>query len=190
MCLQIGPAYNVGGGYMGPSAPSLNANMSYYINQIDRRTMYAHSPMAKPYGGASYRDEGYRRRDDYRPAKRQRGKSPAGDRRSHGHDSYQHKDRTSGRRQQYSSRYEVKIPKLPLTLKSATVPELKLLHHSLTIPGDFSKACFTWQEAFPLHDPMKIATKTEYYVGLFLKYFYFCCPDFTQGCGVTFCASS
>nr|CDS31689.1 p30 dbc protein [Hymenolepis microstoma] len=160
-----GPAYNVGGGYMAPNAPQMGANMNYYqMTQMDRRTMYTNNPAVKPYSGGGYRDEGaYRRRDDYRPGKRPRGKSPGGDRRSHGHDVY-HKDRASGRRPQYSSRYEVKIPKLPLTLKSATFPELKLLYHGLTIPGDYSKAIFSWQEAFPMYEPMKIATKTELYI--------------------------
>uniref|UniRef100_A0A5K3F7Z0 SAP domain-containing protein n=1 Tax=Mesocestoides corti TaxID=53468 RepID=A0A5K3F7Z0_MESCO len=160
-----GPGYGIGGGYMGPNAPAMGANMGYYVNPVDRRPMYTANPMVKPYGGAGYRDDGYRRpRDDYRGGKRPRGRSPVGDRRPHGHDSYSRKDSRSSKRPQYSGRYEVKVPKLPLTSKFATVPELKLLHHGLNIPNDFSKACFTWQEAFPLHEPMNIATKTDVYI--------------------------
>ncbi len=155
---------------MGPNSPSMGASMGYYVNPMDRRPMYNASPMGKPYGGGSgYRDDNYRRpRDDYRGGKRPRGRSPVGDRRSHGgHDNYQRKDNRSGKRPQYSGRYEVKVPKLPLTLKSATVPELKLMHHNISVPNDFSKACFSWQDAFPLHEPMKVATKTDVYVSSF-----------------------
>ncbi|VDK40067.1 unnamed protein product [Taenia asiatica] len=160
-----GPGYSVGGGYMGPSAPAMGANMGYYVNPMDRRPIYTNNPMGKPYSGTGYRDDAYRRpRDDYRGGKRPRGRSPVGDRRSHGHDAYQRKDSRSGRRPQYTGRYEVKFPKLPLTLKSATVPELRLMHYNLNVPGDFSKACFTWQEAFPLHEPMQIATKSDVYI--------------------------
>lgn len=60
---------------------------------------------------------------------------------------------------------------MSLTVKTATVPEVKLMYHGLTIPGDFSKACFAWQDAFPLHEPMKYATKTEVYVRIILMKF-------------------
>ena len=151
---------------MAPNAAAMGASMGYYVNPMDRRPIYTNNPMGKPYGGTGYPDDTYRRpRDDYRGGKRPRGRSPAGDRRSHGHDKYKRKENRSGRRSQHGGRYDVKIPKLPLTLKTATFPEVKLMYHNLSIPSDFSKACFTWQEAFPLHEPMKIATKSDVYVG-------------------------
>ncbi|KAL7058158.1 hypothetical protein AAHC03_016653 [Spirometra sp. Aus1] len=159
-----GPGY--GGGYMGSNSANIPGSMGFYASPMDRRSMYNTSPMGKPDSwGVGYRDDPYRRpRDDYRGGKRPKGKSPMGEKRPH-HDNFgPRKDNRPVKRPQSSSHYEVKVPRMPLNIKSATFPEAKLLHPHLSIPGDFSKACFSWQDAFPMHEPMKLGTKTDIYI--------------------------
>ncbi|VDL85677.1 unnamed protein product [Schistocephalus solidus] len=133
---------------MGSNSANIPGAMGFYPNQMDRRPMYSTSPMGKPDSwGAGYRDDPYRRpRDDYRGGKRPKGKSPMGDKRPH-HDTFvPRKDNRPVKRPQSSGHYEVKVPRMPLNIKSATFLEAKLLHPHLSIPGDFSKACFSWQD--------------------------------------------
>ncbi len=68
------------------------------------------------------------------------------------------------RRARAVPRYMVQIPKIDLTLKQATVLELKRRYSTLYIPSDFFNAQVKWVDAFPAHAPLSLKKPCSFHV--------------------------
>ncbi|CAH8870983.1 unnamed protein product [Trichobilharzia szidati] len=155
-----------GGGYMGSGV----VGVGFYMggpSPNDRRP-YNATPVAKPFYGG-YRDDNYNRRsdrrDDFRGGKRGQPKGRSPEKRYHDPASNQRKDhRPFGKRPSSFARYEVKIPKSLFNISSASLPDLRHRYPRLNISADFYECTSSWVDSFPMHNPFKLGSGTDYHV--------------------------
>ena len=135
----------------------------------NERRPYNTPPVGKPFYG-SYREENYGRRsdrrDDFRGGKRAppKARSPA-EKRYHDAPGSQRKDhRPFGKRQSSIGRYEVKIPKTLFNTSTSCLTDLRHKYPRLNIASDFYECDSAWVNSFPVHEPFKLGSGTDYHV--------------------------
>ncbi|VDP95001.1 unnamed protein product [Trichobilharzia regenti] len=161
-----GGGSGTGGGYMGSGV----VGVGFYMGgpTANDRRPYNTTPVAKPFY-SGYRDDNYNRRsdrrDDFRGGKRGQPKGRSPEKRYHDPASNQRKDhRPFGKRPSSFARYEVKIPKSLFNISSASLPDLRHRYPRLNISADFYECTSSWVDSFPMHNPFKLGSGTDYHV--------------------------